>query len=506
MAKGLQFGNNSIRIESVVPPVLPPIADLAHAPRPPVEGAHPVYPFENLCFEGGGSKGIAYCGAISVLEEAGIYPNHIRRIAGTSSGSFLAAMLAVGYSAADLRALLFSTDLVGLMQDARFGRFSALINMWQVYGFNPGARLIAFLGERLEERTGSPDVTFAQVWERCGRELCIPITNITRMVTEYCHPKTTPDMPVKLAVGMSMSLPVLMQPYKIVRAIGSGLWDETDYYTDGGLLCNYPLHAFDGWWLDMKPENAFVRRLRPLRDAARFLHHSERFAPRNPATLGLTVFDAHEPDVTASWVPEGGGPPERPDTRLSRAFRLKEAKEDEKATLSEALGDACERLVDALHTVETSGDGRVSREEAARLFETGKMTEEDATILFGTSDIHEIFRMLDRSGDGFVCFDELLHFMDAKNIDLTARALGGARMESASVTGFMSNLFNTMLHHIRRTSLHHEDRYRTVPIHTDYVGTADFRLEADDRQFLLDTGEREARAFLANWRERRDRG
>ena len=492
-------------MEAVEPPILPPVSELAIPPVLPVSGSHPIYPFENLCFEGGGSKGIAYCGAISVLEEEGIYPRYIRRISGTSSGSFLAAMLAVGYSAADLRALLFSTDLAGLMQDARFGRLSALVNMWQVYGFNPGVRLIEFLGERLAERTGSPDVTFGQVRERCGRELCIPITNITRMVTEYCHPKTTPDMPVRLAVGMSMSLPVLMQPYKIVRAIGSGLWDETDYYTDGGLLCNYPLHAFDGWWLDMKPENAFVRRLRPLKEAARFLHHSERFSPRNLATLGLTVFDANEPDVTATWVPKGGGPPDRPDTKLSRAFREKEAKEDEKATLSEALGDACERLADALHTVETSGDGRVSRVEAARLFETGKMTQADALILFGTSDIEEIFTLLDRSGDGYISFDELLHFMDAKNIDLTARALGGARMESSSVTGFMSNLFNTLLHHIRRTSLHHEDQYRTIPIHTDYVGTADFQLEADDRQFLLDTGEQAARAFLVNWRARRDR-
>ena len=503
MRKGLPIGNLSIRIEQVEPPILPPTSSLAKVPVLPCADPHELYPFENLCFEGGGSKGIAYCGAISVLEEAGIYPRYIRRVAGTSSGSFLAAMLAVGYSSADLRELLFSTDLVGLMQDARFGRMSAVFNIWQVYGFNPGIKLIEFLGERLKERTGSADVTFLQVQERCGRELCIPITNITRMVTEYCHPKTTPDMPVRLAVAMSMSLPVLMQPYRIVRKIGRGVWDETDYYTDGGLLCNYPLHAFDGWWLDMKPENAFVRRLRPLRDAARFLHHSERFAPRNPATLGLTVFDAHEPDVTSNWVPADGGPPARPDTLLSRAFAEKEAQVDEKATLSEALGDAFERLADALHTVETSGDGRVSREEAENLFKSGKMSEQDAHILFGTADISSIFDTLDRSGDGYISFDELLHFMDAKNIDLTARALGGSRVESASVTGFMSNLFNTMLYHIRRTTLHHEDQFRTIPIHTDYVATADFALEAGDRQFLLDTGERAAQAFLKNFRDQK---
>ena len=44
------------------------------------------YPFKNLVFEGGGVKGIAYAGAMKVLEKKGILKN-IVRVGGTSAGA-----------------------------------------------------------------------------------------------------------------------------------------------------------------------------------------------------------------------------------------------------------------------------------------------------------------------------------------------------------------------------------------------------------------------------------
>ena len=46
-----------------------------------------------------------------------------------------------------------------------------------------------------------------QVYTTFGIELCIMTTNLNQMMVEYCHPKTTPDMPVRLAVRMSASIP-----------------------------------------------------------------------------------------------------------------------------------------------------------------------------------------------------------------------------------------------------------------------------------------------------------
>lgn len=500
---GLPSRTASIAIGSVEPPVLPPIDQLEVPPRLPVTGSHPRWPFENLCFEGGGSKGIAYCGALGVLEEEGLHPHHVRRVAGTSSGSMFATLVAVGWRSDELRDLLFSTDLVAVMRDARFGRLSEVVNLFTIHGFNPGFKLLDFLGELLRERTGSPDVTFRQIHERCGRELCVPVTNISRMITEFCHPKTTPDMPVRLAVGMSMSLPVLMQPYRILRKVGRRKRDEEDVYTDGGLLCNYPLHVFDGWWLSMAPEDTFVRRMRPLKDAARLMHPSERFHPRTERTLGFTVYDRSELDFTAAWQVDAASAPPRPTTTLARRRALEEEDEAQRQGESVELEESVERLIHALDALEIDGDGRVSRQEATGLFRHGALGTDDAERLFGTTDVDAIFARLDHNGDGHVSYDEILRFLDAHNLDLTAHAMGVGRTASGNVTAFMSNVFNTMLSHIRRSSLAHDDRYRTVPIDTDYVGTADFDLEPADRQFLLDTGAKATRGFLDAWEARR---
>lgn len=484
----------NVEIGRLGPPELPPVGALARPPSRPADGPHPRFPYENLAFEGGGAKGIAYVGALQVLEEVGLYPAHVRRVAGTSSGSFLAAMVAVGCSAAELERMLFETDLAAVMRDARFGLLSGLINMVTVYGLNPGARLFDFLGDQLRERTGSEDVTFRQVLERCGRELCVPVTNLTRMTTEYCHPKTTPDMPVRLAVGMSMSLPVLMVPYRVVRQVGAR--GEADLYTDGGLLCNFPVHAFDGWWLSLRPEDTFLRRLRPLDRAAEHQHDTVRFQPPSERTLGFTVFDRTELDATEAWLAAEGGPPPRPGTPLAETRARREERLAERSQRAAALDRAATRLVDAMAGVEADGDGRVSRAEAERLFEVGPLTPDDAALLFGTTDVHAIFGQLDHDGDGHVSWPELLRFVDGRNVDLTAHT-GLARAEPTSVGSFLSTLMNTLLMHLRKVSLRPEDRHRTVPIDTDYVGTADFDLQDADRAFLLETGRRATRAFLA---------
>ncbi len=59
------------------------------------------YHFKNLVFEGGGVKGIAYVGALEVLEKEGILGS-IERVAGTSAGAMVAVLVALGYTATEL--------------------------------------------------------------------------------------------------------------------------------------------------------------------------------------------------------------------------------------------------------------------------------------------------------------------------------------------------------------------------------------------------------------------
>lgn len=472
-------------------PAPPEIGEPAVPRQVPVDASHPTVPFENLAFEGGGVKSFAYLGALEILEEIGLYPDHIRRVAGASSGGFMATFAALGTSAADLRDLMETHDLGEVLQDARFGVVSGVVNLVRRFGMHPGNRLLSFLGEQFEARAGAADITFRQLLEHHGRELCIPVTNLHRMCTEYCHPKTTPDLPVRVAVGMTMSLPGLMVPYQV--------WYRPDWapalYNDGGLLCNYPVHAFDGWWLSRLPEDTFFRRLRPLTERALRLDDRIRFHPRNPRTLGFTVAQEGEVDPSQAWRLPSARPPARPDTALARARGEQEAQTAARVIEVTELTHAAERLLDALAKVDTDGDGAITWAEAAPLFEEGGIPDADATRLFGERSPREMFDHLDNDDNGRVSYAEVVALIDAHHAGQTAH-FGGPPPLDPSMSGYFSQMFRTVWAHVSRMNLHPDDVDRTVPIFTDYVTTADFGLEPDDYAFLVESGRRATAAFL----------
>ena len=50
-------------------------------------------------------------------------------------------------------------------------------------------------------------LAFTQLYNKTGMELCVVVTNLTNMEEEYFHPKTTPDVALRLAIRMSISIP-----------------------------------------------------------------------------------------------------------------------------------------------------------------------------------------------------------------------------------------------------------------------------------------------------------
>ncbi|XP_050394210.1 uncharacterized protein YqhO-like, partial [Patella vulgata] len=245
--------------------------------------------FENLVLEGGGNKGLAYCGAIKYLQEVGIMQN-IKRIAGTSAGSMTAALFTVGYTADEIQDFL-GGQIADVFLDHRCGYCSLLPNLLSGYGWNPGKKIFNWFGDKMEKKTGNPDITFKEVYKLTGIELCIVVTNLSQMSTEYCHLKTTPDMSIRLAVRMSMAIPGI---YKAMKYKRNG---QTSVYVDGGVLCNYPIHCFDGWYLSMAREDGFIQKLQPLSEIPRLYDKSERFGKYNPKTLGFLLFADNEQDI-----------------------------------------------------------------------------------------------------------------------------------------------------------------------------------------------------------------
>src|SRR6185369_78261 len=58
-------------------------------------------------FEGGGALGAAYAGALNALAHSNIW---FARVAGTSAGSIIAAMIAVGFTAGEVQWLMSPTS------------------------------------------------------------------------------------------------------------------------------------------------------------------------------------------------------------------------------------------------------------------------------------------------------------------------------------------------------------------------------------------------------------
>ncbi len=192
--------------------------------------------YQNLVFEGGGVKGIAYGGALSVLHEKGILEG-IKRVAGTSAGAINAVLLAVGYNHMEVSNIIAKTNFNDFADDS-FLFLRDINRLVTEYGWNKGDAFKKWIGRLIENKVGNRDLTFGELVKIPGsKELYLIATNLSDQKVEIFSHETTPDVPIKDAVRMSMSIPFF---FKCVR-YGS----DNDVYVDGGVSLNYPINIFD---------------------------------------------------------------------------------------------------------------------------------------------------------------------------------------------------------------------------------------------------------------------
>jgi NTE family protein len=196
----------------------------------PVCPAPVAYPFTNVVFEGGGVKGIAYGGALEVLEQQGIL-GEIDRVAGTSAGAITAVLVALRYTPAEVKSLLYNLDF------SRFedGRLGGLLRLLRRYGYYKGDYYLGLMRCLVGAKTGNPRATFADLRRLQMRDLHVFTTDLNRRQARELSFDKSPGFEVALAARMSGSFPLFF----------AAIRQDRDVYVDGGVLRNYPIDAFD---------------------------------------------------------------------------------------------------------------------------------------------------------------------------------------------------------------------------------------------------------------------
>jgi NTE family protein len=188
---------------------------------------------KNLVFEGGGVLGIAYAGAIEVLETNQIL-QQIERVAGTSAGAITATLVTLGFTSAEITKIVQSTN------------FKSFEDGWDPlriatkYGLYEGDAFLSWLQNLLKQKGFATTATFADFNSKGLPDLHVFATDLNAKGVKEFSFETTPTAIVAEAVRASMSIPLFFKAWKFSNTI-----PDNHVYVDGGTVFNYPITVFD---------------------------------------------------------------------------------------------------------------------------------------------------------------------------------------------------------------------------------------------------------------------
>ncbi|MDR0855664.1 MAG: patatin-like phospholipase family protein [Christensenellaceae bacterium] len=188
-------------------------------------------------FEGGGIKGIAHLGAAQAFLDKGY---SFRRVAGSSAGAMVAALLGAGYSGAEAFSAIKSISEDDVTKGSHLhhflGKAVKTVLSYGLYGTQAFENIIASL---LKEKGV---VTFSDT----KSEVKVAVADISEKRV-FTFPDDLPffgidpkAFPVARAVAMSAAFPGFFEPFTLKDTEG-----RTHYLVDGGLMANLPLYIFN---------------------------------------------------------------------------------------------------------------------------------------------------------------------------------------------------------------------------------------------------------------------
>jgi NTE family protein len=207
----------------------------------------------DLVLAGGGVKGIAHAGVLSVLHERGY---RFERAAGTSAGAIVAALVAAGMSPERMHELLGQLDYRAFRDSSGRDRVPLSgpgLSLALEDGLYEGEYLREWLGDQLSAlgvetfrdlRREDADSALPAEQQYGLVVMAADITRgeLVRLPWDYrqCYGLDPDRQRVADAVRASMSIPFFFEPVRLAGADGASFT-----LVDGGVLTNFPIGTFD---------------------------------------------------------------------------------------------------------------------------------------------------------------------------------------------------------------------------------------------------------------------
>lgn len=188
-----------------------------------------------LVMKGGGIKGLAYVGALEILEDH----YEFNWFSGTSAGAITAILLAAGYKHHELKKILQEKDFSDFMDaNIPFGVW----NLISKHGFYEGHSFTVWLEQLLAKKLDSTtEVKLKNLPFRAT--VCASKRNQRALIFDSNDPQSI-NKNAAFVARCSMSIPFMFTPQK----------DEGLNVLDGGLQNNFPLKII----LEKNPNSDFI--------------------------------------------------------------------------------------------------------------------------------------------------------------------------------------------------------------------------------------------------------
>jgi len=208
--------------------------------------------YENLVFEGAGLKGIAYSGVLRELEHYKILDG-ITKVGGTSAGAITALMVSLGYNSKEIFDIISETKFQKF-NDGEYIFIGGFSRLNTKYGWYKGDAFNNWLEAIIVDKTGNSEISFAELKSMGYKDLYVTSTCINKQKLIVFSAETYPNMKVKDAVRISMSIPLYFEAI-FIDSVGrvynkNNANADLDVVVDGGIIGNFPIFLFDSLTID----------------------------------------------------------------------------------------------------------------------------------------------------------------------------------------------------------------------------------------------------------------